>query len=264
MIVLYHFDRSTAAQKVRLSLAEKGLAWESRYIDPSLSKRDQHDPEYLKLNPRGVVPTLVHDGMVIRESQVILEYLEDTFPTPSLRPASAYDRARMRLWTKLVDESVHVDSRTIGQCVAMRFVTLQADPATLKKHYEAMPEETRRDNDRINNEAGLDSPLLPGALRRFKKMFGDIERALADSPWLVGDTYSLADISMVVYVSRLETFQLSALLDDLPKLRDWLARIKQRPAYAEAVEKWGDTSSPARMRHGKEAFPKVNALWGAA
>jgi glutathione S-transferase len=202
--------------------------------------------------------------MVIRESQVILEYLEDAFPTPSLRPVSPHARAQMRLWTKLVDESVHVDSRTIGQCVAMRFVMLEADPATLKKHYDAMPEETRRDNDRINNEAGLDSPLLPGALRRFKRMFRDIERALADSPWLVGASYSLADISMVVYVNRLETFQLTALLDDLPKLRDWLARIKHRPSFAEAVVKWGDTSNPARMRHGKEAFLKVKALWDAA
>src|SRR5262245_6583097 len=130
MLALYHFDRSTAAQKVRLSLAEKGLAWESHYVDPSLSKRDQHDPDYLKLNPRGVVPTLSHDGMVVRESQVILEYLEDAFPTPPLRPASAHEQAQMRLWTKLVDESVHVDSRTIGQCVAMRFVILQADAAT--------------------------------------------------------------------------------------------------------------------------------------
>jgi glutathione S-transferase len=264
MIALYHFDRSTAAQKVRLSLAEKGLAWESRYIDPSLNKRDQHDPEYLKLNPRGVVPTLIHDGMVVRESQVILEYLEDTFPDPPLRPASPYGRARMRLWTKLVDESVHVDSRTIGQCVAMRFATLQAEPATVTKHYDAMPEETRRDNDRINNEAGLDSPLLPGALRRFKKMFVDIEHALADSRWLAGSTYSLADISLVVYLSRLESFQLSALWDNLPKLKDWHERIKQRPAYAEAIEKWGDTTSPARIRHGKEALPKVRMLWDAA
>ena len=129
MLALYHFDRSTAAQKVRLALAEKGLAWESRYIDPGLSKREQHDPGYLALNPRGVVPTLLHDGKAIRESQVILEYLEDVFPAPPLRPADPFERARMRLWTKLIDEFIHVDSRTIGQCVAMRFVTLQAEPS---------------------------------------------------------------------------------------------------------------------------------------
>ena len=129
MLALYHFDRSTAAQKVRLSLAEKGLAWESRIVDPGLDKRDQHTPEYLRLNPRGVVPTLIHDGNVIRESQVILEYLEDAFPAPSLRPAGLADRAAMRIWTKLIDEHLHIDSRTIGQCIATRHLMLTADPA---------------------------------------------------------------------------------------------------------------------------------------
>jgi glutathione S-transferase len=124
----------------------------------------------------------------------------------------------MRLWTKLVDEGLHVDSRTIGQCVAMRFVIREADPATIKKHYDAMPDEVRRDNDLINNEKGVDSPLLPGAVRRFKRTFYDIDRALADSPWLAGNTFSLADISLVVYSSRMESFQLAGLLDELPRL----------------------------------------------
>ena len=264
MLALYHFDRSTAAQKVRLALAEKGLAWDSRYVDPSLDRRQQHDPDYLKLNPRGVVPTLIHDGMAICESQVILEYLEDVFPSPPLRPADPYERARMRVWCKLVDEFLHVDSRTIGQCVAMRHVTLKADAAVRKRHYEAMPEEVRRDNDLINNEYGLESPLLPGALRRFKKVFGDIDAALAFSPWLAGSALSLADLSLVVYVARLDTFQLAGLWYALPHLIEWHARIKARPSWAEAVEKWGDTSSPARIKHGSEAFPKAKALWDTA
>ena len=264
MLALYHFDRSTAAQKVRLALAEKGLAWESRYVDPGLSKREQHAPAYLALNPRGVVPTLVHDGKVVRESQVILEYLEDVFPTPALRPPDPLARAAMRLWTKLIDEFLHVDSRTIGQCVAMRFVTLATDPAELKRHYEAMPEETRRDNDRINNELGLDSPLLPGALRRFKRVLLDIERTLGAAPWLAGASYSLADISLVVYVHRLASFQLAGLYRDLPRLTDWYARIAARPAYAEAVVRWGDTTSGTRTARGQEAFPRIKALWDAA
>jgi glutathione S-transferase len=264
LLALYHFDRSTAAQKVRLVLAEKKLDWESRYVDPTMGKRQQHDPDYLKLNPRGVVPTLIHDGKVIRESQVIMEYLEDAFPTPALRPADPYDRARMRIWTKLIDEHLHVDSRTIGQCVAMRHTMLNVDPAIMKVHYETMPEETRRDNDRINNAHGIDSPLLPGALRRFKKVFLEMERTLATSQWLAGDSFSLADISLVVYVARLASFQLSGLCDELPRVRDWEARIRQRPSFAEAVEKWGDTTKGVRQQHGKDAYPKVRALWDAA
>jgi glutathione S-transferase len=264
MLALYHFDRSTAAQKVRIALAEKGLAWESRIIDPGLDKRQQHDPEYLKLNPRGLVPTLIHNGRVIRESQVILEYLEDVYPDPPLRPSDAYARVKMRLWTKLIDEFLHVDSRTIGQCVAMRHLMADADPAILKLHYEVMPDEVRRDNDRINNEKGLDSPLLPGAIRRFKKVFCDIERALADAPWLAGGAFSLADISHVVYTSRMRSFQLGGLLDELPRLKDWQARIHARPSWAEAVEKWGDASGPTRVRRGAEAWPRIKALWDAA
>jgi glutathione S-transferase len=264
MLALYHFDRSTAAQKVRIALAEKKLPWESRYVDPGLQKREQHDPEYLKLNPRGLVPTLVHDGRVVRESQVILEYLEDVFPDLPLRPADPYERARMRLWTKLIDEGLHVDSRTLGQCVAMRFVIQEVDAETVRKHYAAMPDEVRRDNDLINNEKGLDSPLLPGAVRRFKRTFYDIDHALAESPWLAGHMFSLADISHVVYVSRMRSFQLAGLLEELPRLQEWQARIEARPSWAEAVKKWGDTSNPTRVQRGKEAYPKIKALWDAA
>lgn len=264
MLELYHFDRSTAAQKVRIALAEKDLEWEGHYINTGFDKRDQHDPDYLKINPRGVVPTLVHDGKVVRESNVILEYLEDAFPEHPLRPADPYERAEMRLWTKKIDEGVHVDSRTLGQCVAMRFGSLEADPAVVQKHYEDMPEVVRRKNDLVNNELGVDSPLLPDAIGTFKKLFHDIEEALADSDWLVGNMFSLADISMVVYVNRLTSFQMAPLWDDLVRLKDWNERIMKRPTYVTAVTEWGDTTSQKRVELGQQAFPKVKALWDAA
>lgn len=264
MLELYHFDRSTAAQKVRISLAEKGLDWTSHYVDPSFDARDQHKPEYLKLNPRGVIPTLIHDGKPIRESQVILEYIEDVFPEPSLRPADPAERAEMRIWTKMIDEWLHVDSRTVGQCVAMRFGSQQADPEVVKRHYAEMPEETRRNNDLINNEKGIDSPLLPPALGRFKKLFHDIDARVGTSPWITGETFSLADISMVVYLHRFESFQLAPLWDHLADLRGWYERIRSRPSWAVAVEKWGDTTSAKRVELGQQAFPTVKKLWDAA
>ena len=78
MLELYHDWRSFCSIKVRLCLAEKQLPWESRFID--LMKLEHTSPEYLKLNPNGVVPTLVHDGIAIQESTVINEYLEENFP----------------------------------------------------------------------------------------------------------------------------------------------------------------------------------------
>ncbi len=102
MLELYHNDMSACAQKVRVTLAEKQLQWESYHLD--LRAGDQQTPEYLKLNPRGVVPTLVDNGRVVRESTVIMEYLDDEYPEPRLRPADFYLRAQMRLWTKRLDE----------------------------------------------------------------------------------------------------------------------------------------------------------------
>ena len=73
MIMLYHHGSSVCAAKVRLVLAEKSVPWDGIYVD--ILRGDQFDPGYVKLNPKAVVPTLVHDGKVIVESSVICEYL---------------------------------------------------------------------------------------------------------------------------------------------------------------------------------------------
>ena len=98
MLTLYHNDMSLCAQKVRVCLAEKGLAWEDKHL--VLRAAEHQQPWYLKLNRRAVVPTLVHDGHVVPESNVILEYLEDVFPQPGLRPNDPYHRSKMRLWNQ--------------------------------------------------------------------------------------------------------------------------------------------------------------------
>ena len=95
MLELYHHGTSVCAAKPRIVFAEKGLDWFGHYVD--ILKGEQFAPEYLKLNPKHVVPTLVHDGNVIRESAVIGEYLDEVFPDPPLKPASAVDRAAMRI-----------------------------------------------------------------------------------------------------------------------------------------------------------------------
>ena len=104
-LALYHNDMSSCAQKVRLLLAEKGLEWESRHLD--LRAGEHQKDWYIKLNPRAVVPTLIDGDIVVPESNVINEYLDERFPDPPLKPADPFGRARMRLWTKQLDEGVH-------------------------------------------------------------------------------------------------------------------------------------------------------------
>jgi len=101
MMVLHHAWRSSASRRVRLCLEEKGLAYESHVVD--MAKLEHHSPEYLKINPNGVIPTLIHDGRPLHESGTICEYLDETFPDPPLRPDAPYERALMRNWIRHID-----------------------------------------------------------------------------------------------------------------------------------------------------------------
>src|SRR5215469_12289029 len=111
MLALYHNDMSLCAQKVRVCLAEKGLEWENRHL--VLRAAEHQQPWYRKLNRRAVVPTLIDGDKVIPESNVILEYLDETFPDPPLAPRDPFGRARMRLWTKQLDEDIHDASAAV-------------------------------------------------------------------------------------------------------------------------------------------------------
>lgn len=113
MIELYHNDMSVCAQKMRFALAAKKLSWDGHHLN--LRAGDQQKPQYLKLNPNAVVPTMVDNSAVIIESTVIHEYLEDAYPKIRLGAADAVGRARMGLWTKQLDEGeVTHGKRRIG------------------------------------------------------------------------------------------------------------------------------------------------------
>src|SRR5262249_59989283 len=95
-ITLYDAHGSPCARRVRAVLLEKGLAWTTRLLD--LTRLEQKRPEYLALNPNGVVPTLVHGDRVLYESNVITENLDDVFPEPPLYPRHPWARAQAKMW----------------------------------------------------------------------------------------------------------------------------------------------------------------------
>lgn len=261
MLRLYHYDRSTAAQRVRLLIEEKGLEWESVIVDTARGDVDQLPANYHALNPKGLVPAVEMNGRAIAESTIILEYLEDAFPDTSFRPASPEDRADMRRWIYRIGDGVHVASRTIGVCIANRYIYLAKPPEKLAEYYARMRDTVRRDNDRVNIEKGLASPLLPGALGVFKTLFGDMDARLRRNAWLAGDAYSLADIALVVYLRRMESLRMAPLWQEMTGLVGWYDRIRTRPAYISAIVDWGDVTEDTRTRHGTEAFETVAQLW---
>src|SRR5687767_6661845 len=96
MLTIYHWEPNANSGKPILAAFEKGVAFESVYVD--MLGFEQHQPEYLKVNPNGTVPAMVHDGKLVQESTVMMEYIDDAFEGPSLRPVDAHERWRMRWW----------------------------------------------------------------------------------------------------------------------------------------------------------------------
>jgi glutathione S-transferase len=233
MITLYHADTAVCAAKVRVVLAEKSIPFEGRLID--LGKGEQFSPDYMKLNPNAVVPTLVHDDEVITESTVICEYLDEVFEAAPLRPRGALGHARVHGWTKRED-TIHDAINTVTVAILFRGELLLRAPEERAKRYERIPDPARREKWRTIVEQGLDARYAGEALTRFARLFGDMELALARGPWLVGDRFSLADSGLVSFFFRLEMLGMaSCWTEGFPAVADWFARCKARPSFDTAI-----------------------------
>ena len=254
MLTLYHNDMSVCAQKVRLALAEKGLAYEPRHLN--LRAGDQQKPDYLKLNAKGVVPTLVHDAIVVTESIVINEYIEDAFPATPLRPAEPPGRARMRLWTKEIDGGIFAATGIVSMSVAFHH---QYPPEVVEDLTRLRGPAYRQRFEQLRK--GVDNPAFPDAIRRLNKMVLDMSAALERAPWLVGDAFTLADIAYAPYVTRLDHLKFLGLLDRNPRVADWYERMRARPAYQSALAaQFNPKYLPLMAEKGSEAWPRVRAL----
>ena len=263
MIELYHNDMSVCAQKVRFALGEKTLEWKSHHLN--LRGGDQQKPEYVRLNPSAVVPTLVDDGRVIIESTVINEYIDDAYPEPRLRPADAGARARMRLWTKQLDEGVHVATRVISNAIAFRHQKLALGADALKALHDKIPDPKKREESWENITKGVESRFFVDAVRRFDRLLTDMEASLSKDCWLAAGEFSLADIGYAPYIRRLQDLQLQFLWDNRPHIPAWFERVAKRPGYRQGFEDWANDAYASLMREkGAEAQPRIKAILKAA
>jgi len=240
MLALYHYLPVANGGKVLIALHEKKLPFESHWID--LHKFEQHDPEYLAINPEGQVPTLLHDGQAITHTSVINEYLEDAFPDATrLRPSDPLAIARMRQWNKYIDDhvmqavSIHGWQRGAG-AVARGYADEE-----FEKLVQRIPLKQQQLKWRTARE-GFPPAKLDEATAQVAEAVDKVEAALADGPWLLGDLFSLADINFFAYCgSALEAmFPAVGNRKRCPRLLDWVAQMKARPAVAHALA----TSAP--------------------
>jgi glutathione S-transferase len=230
VLALYHAAVSTCSQRVRMALAEKGLAWESRCL--SLAAEEHLTPAYLSINPDGLVPALVHGGRVIADSTVILEYLEDVFPQVPLRPALSYERARMRMWQQFIDEV---------PTPATRIPSFQQ---AFGKHLRALSPQARRADAarrplrepmyRKFGDDGFAPGVIDEAMAQLELSFARAEQALRASEWLAGEMLTLADISLLPTAVRMVDLGLTRFLEGRPAVLRWYEALQARPSFAQA------------------------------
>ena len=259
MLELFHHGTSVCAAKPRLVLAEKKIEWESRYID--ILANEQFTPEYLALNSKGLVPTLVHDGRVIRESTLICEYLDATFSGPALVPNDTMARYEMRIWTKRLDEELHANTGPVTFAISHRHVVLGNGEGMVEKYINAMGAE-HAEGRRGRLALGIDAPAPKGSLLIYDKILTDLEAALEGRKWLAGEMFSLADIGVIPYVNRLDMLQLSGMWTEArPRLTEWFERVKGRASFMPAMFGFVPEALATLMKEkGTEAWPKVRAI----
>lgn len=244
MLELYHAGLTTCSKKARLCLAEKGLDYVSHYVN--LREFEHHRPEYLALNPNGVVPTLVHDGRVIVESTFINEYLDEVFPEPSLRPADPVLRAAMRGWGKMADDyglaAVRIPTWTRTKTDGVKALK---EAGKLDEVIARIPLKDHRDKYRALSGEGFGEEEFADAYAKMDFVYARAEAALAEGPWLVGEQFTLADINLLPFIDQFGKYR-PELLDPAnhPRTAEWHARCMARPAVVRTYSP--SDEAPAR------------------
>jgi glutathione S-transferase len=220
--------------KPLLCLAEKGIPYESHYVD--LHNFEQHSAAFVAINPNGQVPVLIHDGAVINESTVINEYLDEVFPEIPLSPADPVARARMRIWSKFVDEYFCPAVSRLGWAVLIPTIAARLESGELEKALEKVPLEEQRQKWLTAATQSFTEDELAEARRKVRFSMARMEGVLRDHEWLACDEYSLADVntySMLPSVERLVPDAMSK--EETPRCIEWYETMTARPAVQEAL-----------------------------
>ena len=234
-----HYMGSSCSQKLRVFLNLKKMPWQSHAID--LPSNENMQPWFLGINPRGLVPVLVHDGAVHIESNDIIQYLENKFPAPRLIPAGHEKEAAALLKH---EDDLHLDLRTLS----FRFVFAPPGPpkpAAALESYIANGSGTVagvKDGEkavqiefwqRAAREGFTDAQACACTLK-FRAEFDALEKILTKQPYLIGEALSVLDIAWLIYEHRLSLagYPFARLH---PQVHAWAEKLRAMPEFAKEI-----------------------------
>ena len=225
---LYNAPQSTCSQRVRFVFNAKKLPFDE--VKLNLLEGDQLKPDYLKLNPNGVVPTLDHDGAIVIDSTVITEYLDEVSPDESFTPESPVVRARMRALMHFIDEmpaaAVRVPTFNLAFLPSFQKMSREAFVAMA----ESKP--LRREFMLTMGQTGFPKEEMDAALARLRRAYErmDTEIEKSGGPWLLGKQITLADVAVMPALVRMHDLGMPDW-QDLPRVVTWFDNIRAQPAF---------------------------------
>jgi glutathione S-transferase len=235
-----HTHLSSCSQKLRIFLNLKGIKWESHLVD--LMAGENFQPWFLGINPRGLVPVLVHDGAVHIESNDIIQYVESRFPEPRLISAGHENEVDRLLQH---ENNLHLDLRTLSFRFVFNPPGPPKSPEMLASYKENGAGTVRGTADldkqvqiefweRAAEDGFTDESARASALK-FRAEFDVLENRLAQRPYLMGDRLSVVDIAWFIYAHRLSLagYPFGRLH---PRLESFLKGLRARPEFAKEIE----------------------------
>ena len=230
MLELYHWEPNAASARVLITLKEKGLEFQSRYVD--VLRFEQHEPDFLKLNESGETPVLVRDGEAFNEASFICDYLDEAFPDVALMPTAPYDRWKARNWQKYVDD--HLAAAVSALAWQAYSGAQMKDRNAAQAAVALIPARARRD-EWTQALDGYPDDQLAKDRGRVETTVGLLEAELAGSDWLAGPGFSLADIAMFAFMNYLPKLTPELVnATTAPRTLAWLKRVSDRPAVQAA------------------------------
>ena len=248
--LLYNAPQSTCSQRVRFVLNSKRLPFEE--IKLNLLEGDQLKPDYLKLNPDGVVPTLDHDGAIVINSNVITEYLDEVAPADSFTPEDPLARSRMRALMHFIDEmpAAAVRVPTFNLAFLPNFQKMSREAFVVMAESKPL----RREFMLTMGQTGFPKHEMDAALARlrraYERMSEEIDRS--GGPWLLGKQLTLADVAVMPSLVRINDLGLSNW-QDLPRVAAWFENIRAQPAFKPTF--YHGSLLSERFPHLKERAP---------
>jgi glutathione S-transferase len=264
MIKLHHSPTSTCSQKVQFVLEEKSVPWESMVVN--LKGGENFLPEFLKLNPKGVVPVLVDNGEMILESNNICLYLDDKYPQVPLMPDTPKRRSDVRTLLQWIDEHIHHDISACTYPIAFRpdVIKIYDTPEKLEIYISKVPDAGKRQFRREMMTKGTECAAFKTGVTRLASVLERLEALLQKSSYLVSNQLTVADIAYSPYMTRLDHLSMSFMWDDKPAVRDWYERLKSTAGYEKGMRTFFVPAVIEKMgAGGKAARPSIEAVLAA-